>query len=145
MNTITLKDTNGNPIAQYPLNGAGEQHIEAINGAYYQIDGLPDIRTARDGDNLLISLDGDSRPEFVIDHYYPRGEGALVGTQADGSLYHYPVAVAPEHVLAETLADDSTAAGSGSISPATFATIGAVGLVAGGIAIAAHNLSLIHI
>ena len=38
MNTITLKDTNGNPIAQYPLNGAGEQHIEAINGAYYQID-----------------------------------------------------------------------------------------------------------
>ena len=35
MNTITLKDTNGNPIAQYPLNDAVEQHIEAINGAYY--------------------------------------------------------------------------------------------------------------
>jgi len=50
MNTITLKDANGNPIAQYPLNGAGEQHIEAINGAYYQLDGLPDINTARDGD-----------------------------------------------------------------------------------------------
>ena len=79
MNTITLKDTNGNPIAQYPLNGAGEQHIEAINGAYYQIDGLPDIRTARDGDNLLISLDGDSRPELVIEHPWRRRAGRHPG------------------------------------------------------------------
>ena len=109
---FTLKDAAGNTLSQYNIETAGAaQHIQAVNGAYYQITDLatgigPDsIITDRVGDDLLISFDRDQSADLVIENYYSQGgQGALVGLQENGGLFNYPVASVPEHVLAEEIA-----------------------------------------
>jgi len=109
---LTLKDAAGNAIGQYNIETAGAaQHIQAVNGAYYQITDLatgigPDsIITDRVGDDLLISFDRDQSADLVIENYFSQGQpGALVGLQENGGLFNYPVATMPEHVLAEQIA-----------------------------------------
>ena len=89
---LTLKDAAGNTLSQYNIETAGAaQHIQAINGAYYQITDLatgigPDsIITDRVGDDLLISFDRDQSADLVIENYYSQGgQGALVGLQENG-------------------------------------------------------------
>ena len=139
--TLTLNDASGNPIGQYNINTAGSAlHIEAVDGAYYQFTdqttgiGPEGLITEREGDNLLVSF--DDGVDLVIENYYGQSQpGALVGLQADGGLTSYPVATAPEHVLAEQIAAEQTL---GSDQPvwAPLGVLGAVGLVAAGIGLA---------
>ena len=138
---LTLNDTAGNALGQYNINTAGSAlHIQAVDGAYYQFTdpmtgiGPEGIITEREGDNLLVSFDEGT--DLVIENYFAQNEpGALVGMQADGGLFSYPVATAPEHVLAEELAASQTL---GSEQPvwAPLGVLGAVGLVAAGIGLA---------
>ncbi|WP_048716426.1 VCBS domain-containing protein, partial [Cardiobacterium hominis] len=138
---LTLNDTAGNALGQYNINTAGSAlHIQAVDGAYYQFTdpmtgiGPEGIITEREGDNLLVSFDEGT--DLVIENYFAQNEpGALVGMQADGGLMSYPVATAPEHVLAEEIAASQTL---GSEQPvwAPLGVLGAVGLVAAGIGLA---------
>jgi len=135
---LTLNDTAGNALGQYNINTAGSAlHIQAVDGAYYQFTdpmtgiGPEGIITEREGDNLLVSFDEGT--DLVIENYFAQNEpGALVGMQADGGLFSYPVATAPEHVLAEEIAA-SQALGSEQPVWAPLGVLGAVGLVAAGI------------
>ncbi|MFC2651131.1 hypothetical protein, partial [Alloprevotella tannerae] len=45
---------------------------------------------------------------LIIDHYFSQGQGALVGTQANGGLHNYPVAALSEHELAAEVAAAQT-------------------------------------
>ncbi|RKW12388.1 MAG: hypothetical protein D8H94_11675, partial [Cardiobacterium sp.] len=138
---LTLNDTAGNALGQYNINTAGSAlHIQAVDGAYYQFTdpmtgiGPEGIITEREGDNLLVSFDEGT--DLVIENYFAQNEpGALVGMQADGGLMSYPVATAPEHVLAEEIAA-SQALGSEQPVWAPLGVLGAVGLVAAGIGLA---------
>ena len=142
--TLTLNDASGNAIGQYNINTAGSPlHIEAIDGAYYQFTdaatgiGPEGIITERVNDDLLVSFDEGT--DLVIENYFAQSQpGALVGLQADGGLTSYPVATAPEHVLAEQIAAEQTL---GSDQPvwAPLGVLGAVGLVAAGIGLASDN------
>ncbi|MFC2503489.1 MAG: hypothetical protein ACFN4D_05510, partial [Cardiobacterium sp.] len=138
--TLEIRNSNGNVLAQYPLDSASSPHIAAVDGAYYQIGDAAtgtapaNLTTARAGDDLYLYLDGDSRPALVIDHYYSQGQGALVGVQADGSLTSYPVATAPEHALASEIVTEQPL-GSDQPALAPLGVLGAVGLVAGAIGI----------
>ena len=107
---LTLNDTAGNALGQYSINTAGSAlHIQAVDGVYYQFTdtatgiGPEGLITERQGDNLLVSFDEGT--DLIIENYFApgQGQGALVGTQADGGLFSYPVAAAPEHVLAEEI------------------------------------------
>ncbi|WP_314261593.1 Ig-like domain-containing protein, partial [Cardiobacterium hominis] len=138
---LTLNDTAGNALGQYNINTAGGAlQIQAVDGAYYQFTDLatgigPEgIITEREGDNLLVSFDEGT--DLVIENYFAQNEpGALIGMQADGGLMSYPVATAPEHVLAEEIAA-SQALGSEQPVWAPLGVLGAVGLVAAGIGLA---------
>ena len=142
--TLTLNDASGNAIGQYNINTAGSPlHIEAIDGAYYQFTdaatgiGPEGIITERVNDDLLVSFDEGT--DLVIENYFAQSQpGALVGLQADGGLTSYPVATAPEHILAEQIAAEQTL---GSDQPvwAPLGVLGAVGLVAAGIGLASDN------
>ena len=138
---LTLKNADEQTIAQYGLESGRFEQIEAINGAYYQFTdtatgtGPVRIDTARSGDDLLLSFNGSGSTDLVIKDYFALGEGALIGFQANGEIYHYPVITAPEHLLAETLAAPSA----GVATPAALGAVAAVAVVAGGIAIATHN------
>ena len=144
---LTLKDAAGNAIGQYNIETAGAaQHIQAVNGAYYQITDLatgigPDsIITDRVGDDLLISFDRDQSADLVIENYYSQGgQGALVGLQENGGLFNYPVASVPEHVLAEEIAATATLEADTASTITPLAVLGGVALVAGGIALANHD------
>ena len=144
---LTLKDAAGNAIGQYNIETAGAaQHIQAVNGAYYQITDLatgigPDsIITDRVGDDLLISFDRDQSADLVIENYYSQGgQGALVGLQENGGLFSYPVASVPEHVLAEEIAAAGALEADTASTITPLAVLGGVALVAGGIALANHD------
>ena len=144
---LTLKDAAGNTLSQYNIETAGAaQHIQAVNGAYYQITDLatgigPDsIITDRVGDDLLISFDRDQSADLVIKNYYSQGgQGALVGLQENGGLFNYPVASVPEHVLAEEIAAAGALEADTASTIPPLAVLGGVALVAGGIALANHD------
>ena len=144
---LTLKDAAGNTLSQYNIETAGAaQHIQAVNGVYYQITDLatgigPDsIITDRVGDDLLISFDRDQSADLVIENYYSQGgQGALVGLQENGGLFSYPVASVPEHVLAEEIAAAATLEADTASTITPLAVLGGVALVAGGIALANHD------
>jgi len=139
---LTLHRADGAVVAEYPVDGAGAAlHIAAEDGAYYQFTDLAtgigpeNLTTARTGDDLLIHFDGDGQPDLVIDNYFTRGQGALVGAQENGGLASYPVTRAPEHALASEII---TAQPLGADQPALapLGVLGAVGLAAGSLALA---------
>jgi len=143
--TLALKDNAGNTIGQYNINTAGSAlHIQAIDGVYYQFTeqatgiGPESIITERVGDNLLVSFDDGT--DLVIENYFTQGQGALVGTQADGGLFDYPVATAPEHVLASEIeASQAFAAEQGQPVLAPLGVAGGIGLIAAAIGIAKNS------
>ena len=144
--TLTLKDAGGNALGQYHLDGAGSaQHIQAIDGAYYQFTdaatglGPESLITDRVGNDLLVSFDRGQGAGLVIENYFSQGQGALVGVQANGGLFNYPVASAPEHVLAEVLAAAATPSTDTPTTVAPLAVLGGLALIGGGIALANHD------
>ena len=144
--TLTLKDAGGNALGQYHLDGAGSaQHIQAIDGAYYQFTdaatglGPESLITDRVGNDLLVSFDRGQGAGLVIENYFSQGQGALVGVQANGGLFNYPVASAPEHVLAEELAAAATLSADTPSTIAPLAVLGGLAVIGGGIAIASHD------
>ena len=144
--TLTLKDAGGNALGQYHLDGAGSaQHIQAIDGAYYQFTdaatglGPESLITDRVGNDLLVSFDRGQGAGLVIENYFSQGQGALVGVQANGGLFNYPVASAPEHVLAEELAAAATPSTDTPTTVAPLAVLGGLALIGGGIALANHD------
>ena len=132
--TLILKDRRGNTLDLYDIDPAAPPlTIEAIAGAYYQFNDevtgfAPSLETRRVGDALHVSFNGDAG--LVIAHYFSREQGALIGLQEGGGMQRYPVSTAPEHSLAtEVAASDSANA-------APLVALGAVGLLAGGAALA---------
>ena len=141
--TLTLKNSAGDTLATHALDTSGApQHIEAMHGAYYQFTdaatgiGPEQLVTERKGDDLYIAFDDGS--DLIIDHYFSQGQGALVGTQANGGLHNYPVATLSEHELAAEVAA-AQAFAPNTVDKAGLAALGGLALVGGGIAIAAHN------
>ena len=140
--TLTLNETSsGQSVARYNLDTTGDAlHIQAQNGVSYQFAdsatglGPQNISTAREGNNLVVNIDGGS-PDLVIENYFGKGQGTLVGMQSDGSFTSYPVASAPEHTLASEIATEQ-ALGADQPALAPLAVLGGVGLIAGGIALA---------
>lgn len=132
--TLILKDRRGNTLDLYDIDPAAPPlTIEAIAGAYYQFNDevtgfAPSLETRRVGDALHVSFNGDAG--LVIAHYFSREQGALIGLQEGGGMQRYPISAAPEHNLAtEVAASDSANA-------APLVALGAVGLLAGGAALA---------
>ena len=141
--TLTLKDPAGDALATHTLGTSGTPpHIEAMRGAYYQFtdeaSGLApeELITTRKGDDLYISFDDGTG--LIIDHYFSQGQGALVGLQANGGLYNYPVAAMSEHELAAEIAAAQTFAPD-TVDTAGLAALGGLALLGGGIALAKHN------
>ena len=140
---LTVKDATGRVIGEYTIKAGGAPlQIEAVNNVYYEFAeaggrGPAAVSGTRSGDDLVVSIDNNNR--LIIKDYFSNGQGALVGMQADGTPYIYPVVDnTPEHILASEIGT-GTAAGS-SLPPAAVAgIIGGIALTAGGIAIAAHN------
>ena len=141
--TLTLKNPAGDTFATHALDTSGApQHVEAMHGAYYQFTdvaswiGPEQLVTERKGDDLYIAFDDGT--DLIIDHYFSQGQGALVGTQANGGLYNYPVAALSEHELAAEVTT-AQAFAPNTVDKAGLAALGGLALVGGGIAIAAHN------
>ena len=141
--TLTLKNPAGDTFATHALDTSGApQHVEAMHGAYYQFTdvaswiGPEQLVTERKGDDLYIAFDDGT--DLIIDHYFSQGQGALVGTQANGGLHNYPVAALSEHELAAEVAA-AQAFAPNTVDKAGLAALGGLALVGGGIAIAAHN------
>ncbi|MDO4643619.1 MAG: hypothetical protein Q4A74_07245, partial [Cardiobacteriaceae bacterium] len=141
---LNLNDNTGNTVSQYNIDTAvgTPVHVQAIDGVSYQFTDLstgigPDsIVTERVGNDLLLSFDQGT--DLVLENYFSQGQGALVGLQADGGLFSYPVATAPEHVLAEEIAaTQAFAGGEGIATP--LAALAGIGLIAGGAIALSHN------
>ncbi|RKW14838.1 MAG: hypothetical protein D8H94_07870, partial [Cardiobacterium sp.] len=93
--TLTLKNPAGDILATYTLDSSGAPlQIEAVNNVYYEFAeaggrGPAAVSGTRSGDDLVVSIDNDNR--LIIKDYFTNGQGALVGMQADGTPYIYPV------------------------------------------------------
>ena len=128
--TLILKDRRGNTLDLYELDPAAPLTLDAVAGAYYQLNdettgfAPQNLHARRNGDALHISIDGHDA--LTIAHYYSRDAGALIGLQENGGMQRYPLA--PAH----TLASETAAA-----APA--AILGGVALIAGGAALTAHH------
>ncbi|MDO4643971.1 MAG: hypothetical protein Q4A74_09035, partial [Cardiobacteriaceae bacterium] len=137
---LTLTNNVGTIIEQYDINTATDLpiQVQAIDGVYYQFTDLdtgigPDsIITERVDNDLLISFDPGT--DLVIENYFVQGQGALVGLQADGGFFSYPVTTASEHVLAEEIAA-SQAFTPDQPTLAPLAVLGAIGLTVGAISL----------
>ena len=141
--TLTLKNPAGDTLASYAIDTNGApQHIGAIRGAYYQFTdeasgfAPEELVTERKGDDLYIAFDEGT--DLIIENYFSQGQGTLVGVQANGGLYNYPVAALSEHELAAEVAA-AQAFAPNTVDKAGLAALGGLALVGGGIAIAAHN------
>ena len=128
--TLILKDRRGNTLDLYELDPAAPLTLDAVAGAYYQLNdettgfAPQNLHARRNGDALHISIDGHDA--LTIDHYYSRDAGALIGLQENGGMQRYPLA--PAHTLASETATAAPAA-----------ILGGVALIAGGAALTAHH------
>ena len=128
--TLILKDRRGNTLDLYELDPAAPLTLDAVAGAYYQLNdettgfAPQNLHARRNGDALHISIDGHDA--LTIAHYYSRDAGALIGLQENGGMQRYPLA--PAHTLASETA-----------SAAPAAILGGVALIAGGAVLTAHH------
>ena len=128
--TLILKDRRGNTLDLYELDPAAPLTLDAVAGAYYQLNdettgfAPQNLHARRNGDALHISIDGHDA--LTIAHYYSRDAGALIGLQENGGMQRYPLA--PAHTLASETATAAPAA-----------ILGGVALIAGGAALTAHH------
>ena len=129
--TLILKDRRGNTLDLYELDPAAPLTLDAVAGAYYQLNdettgfAPQNLHARRNGDALHISIDGHDA--LTIAHYYSRDAGALIGLQENGGMQRYPLA--PAHALASETASAAPAA----------AILGGVALIAGGAVLTAHH------
>ena len=129
--TLILKDRRGNTLDLYELDPAAPLTLDAVAGAYYQLNdettgfAPQNLHARRNGDALHISIDGHDA--LTIAHYYSRDAGALIGLQENGGMQRYPLA--PAHTLASETASAAPAA----------AILGGVALIAGGAVLTAHH------
>ena len=124
--TLSLKNPAGDILATYTLDSSGAPlQIEAVNNVYYEFaeadgHGPAALSGMRSGDDLVVSIDNNN--SLIIKDYFTNGQGALVGMQADGTPYLYPVVDnAPEHILASEIGT-GTAVGS-SLPPAASSAV----------------------
>ena len=127
--TLSLKNLAGDILAIYTLDSSGAPlQIEAVNNVYYEFvevggRGPAALSGTRSGDDLVVSIDNNN--SLIIKDYFSNGQGALVGMQADGTPYIYPVVDnAPEHILASEIGAGTTVGSS--LLPAAIAGIIAV-------------------
>ena len=99
--TLIVKDRRGNTLDLFDLiPAAAPRHIDAVPGAYYQFcddtTGIapPSLHAARYGDALHVSFGGTTA--LVIEQYFSRGQGALIGVQENGGMQRYPLHLAAE-------------------------------------------------
>ena len=141
--SLLIRGSSGQILGVYPLTPAGELlNIAAADNAYYELVdasgyGPAQANGKRYGDDLLLTL--DDRETFFIMGYFRHGQGALVGMQADGVSYFYPIdSGEAAHLHAAEIGSSSAASGKPTLTALSGMVTG-IALTASGIAIAHHH------
>ena len=154
-------DLRTHKVAQHSGDKGKALRIKAKAGETYQLVeqsgqahsyAPQNVKVKRVGKDLVITFEGDSRPDIIIEGYYdvmPKDHKGLIGEAEDGNLYEYipedPHPLGLVQMLPEGGQDVAMALGAGEIiapaeaAIAAFPLLGALGLLGGAAAVAAIN------
>ena len=157
------QDLRTHKVAQHSGDKGKALRIKAKAGETYQLVELQpgqaqsyapqQVKVKRVGKDLVITFEGGSRPDIVIEGYYdvmPKDHKGLIGLAEDGNFYEYipedPHPLGMVQLLPEGGKDVAMALGAGEIiapaeaAIAAFPLLGALGLL-GGAAAAAYVIN----